>query len=166
MNILVIGYGNLDRADDGVGYFIVNALRRRLGRRALEEGATGLEELGSGIDTVFLSQLAPEILEAVSGYEQLVFVDAHNDNKLGKLYCEELKPEYSIPSFSHHLTPTMLLALVEAFYDRRICGFLVSVIGCNFDFHHGLSPLTEALVESAVEKILELIGGQAHSTGS
>lgn len=159
MNILVIGYGNPDRADDGAGYYIVNALRRRLGRRGLENGATGFDELGSGIDTVFLSQLAPEILETVSGYERLIFVDAHGEDKLGQLYCEELKPEYSIPSFSHHLTPSMILALVDAIYDRRICGYLVSVLGCNFDFHHGLSPLTEALVESAVEKILELIDG-------
>jgi len=60
---LIIGYGNIDRADDGVAYDVINALRRRLGQEILHEGDTGLEDLGRPIDSVFLSQLAPELME-------------------------------------------------------------------------------------------------------
>lgn len=61
--ILVVGYGNADRADDGAAYYIANTLRGRLGAPALAEGQTGLEDLGSEVDVIFLSQLVPEILE-------------------------------------------------------------------------------------------------------
>ena len=43
---LVIGFGNIDRADDGVAYHVVNHLRRRLGKELLPEDETGLELLG------------------------------------------------------------------------------------------------------------------------
>ena len=45
---LIIGFGNLDRADDGVAFYVINALRRRLGQKALSEEDTGLEELLAG----------------------------------------------------------------------------------------------------------------------
>ena len=51
---LVIGFGNIDRADDGVAFYVINALRRRLGQKPLSEEDTGLEELGAPIDSVFL----------------------------------------------------------------------------------------------------------------
>jgi molybdopterin-guanine dinucleotide biosynthesis protein A len=44
---LIIGYGNLERADDGVAYHAVNALRQRLGQKALSEDETGLQGLHS-----------------------------------------------------------------------------------------------------------------------
>ena len=48
---LVVGYGNIDRADDGVAYSVVNALRERLGQKALSEDDSGLEELGAQLNT-------------------------------------------------------------------------------------------------------------------
>ena len=72
---LVIGFGNIDRADDGAAFFVINALRRRLGQNPLNEDETGLEELGAKIDSVFLSQLTPELLETLAGYQQVIFVD-------------------------------------------------------------------------------------------
>lgn len=156
--ILVIGYGNPDRADDGVALYIVNALLRLLGRRELGEGETGLEGLGADIDVIFLSQLAPEILEPCSGYDQIVFVDAHVGDKIADLDWEELESDESVPALSHQIGPEVFLAFIDALYDRRPRGFLVSVRGHEFDFHRGLSPATEALVGPAVKKILELTG--------
>jgi hydrogenase maturation protease len=156
--ILVIGYGNPDRADDGVAFHIVNSLLRLLGRRELEEGATGLEDVGADIDVIFLSQLAPEILELCSEYDRIVFVDAHVGDKMADLHWEELKADDSLPALSHQIGPAMFLSLIDALHDRRPRGFLVSVRGHEFDFYRGLSPAARALVEPAVKKILELAG--------
>ncbi|OPY89690.1 MAG: Hydrogenase 2 maturation protease [Syntrophaceae bacterium PtaU1.Bin231] len=160
---LVIGFGNIDRADDGVAYHIVNALRNRLGKEGLGEGDTGLEGLGEQTDTVFLAQLVPELIELLADYGRIIFVDAHVDQSLGDLHCGRVRPESASPVFSHHMTPAMLLALTSALHGREPAGYLVSVRGGCFDFHQGLSPGCEALVEPAVCNILELLNISAKS---
>jgi Ni,Fe-hydrogenase maturation factor len=44
---LVIGFGNLDRADDGAAFHIVNRLREGLGLSTLDEGAIDLSVAGA-----------------------------------------------------------------------------------------------------------------------
>ncbi len=156
---LVIGFGNIDRADDGVAFFVVNALRRRLGQGPLHEDETGLEELGLEIDSVFLSQLTPELLETLAGYQQVIFVDAHVHENVDALHCEPVSPEYTPSTFTHHLTPAAFLALLKALYHQEPTGHLVSLRGYDFDFQRRISAETEALVGPAVEYILRLLKG-------
>ncbi|MBI5581601.1 MAG: hypothetical protein HY895_20800, partial [Deltaproteobacteria bacterium] len=42
----VIGFGNLDRGDDGVAFDVVNLLRRQLGLKLLDAEETGLDDRG------------------------------------------------------------------------------------------------------------------------
>jgi hydrogenase maturation protease len=154
---LVIGFGNIDRADDGAAFFVINALRRRLGQNPLNEDETGLEELGAEIDSVFLSQLTPELLETLAAYQQVIFVDAHVYENVDALHCEPVSPEYTPSTFTHHLTPAAFLALLKALYHHEPAGHLVSLRGYDFDFHRRISAETEALVGPAVEYILRLV---------
>ena len=154
---LIIGFGNIDRADDGAAFFVVNALRRHLGQKPLNEDETGLEELGAEIDSAFLSQLTPELLETAAGYRQVIFVDAHVYENVDALHCVPVSPEYTASTFTHHLTPAAFLALLKTLYHLEPAGHLVSIRGHDFDFHRDLSPETEALVEPAAELILRLI---------
>lgn len=158
---LVIGFGNIDRADDGVAYYIVNSLRKHLGGKELNEGETGIEDLDSPesgkAGSIFLIQLTPELVDILAGYERIVFVDAHIDPGMPDLHCAPVQPDSAAPLFSHHMTPAMLLALTGVIHGRKPHGYLVSARGLDFDFHRGLSPETEALVQPAVRKILEWI---------
>ncbi|NWF53559.1 MAG: hydrogenase maturation protease [Syntrophaceae bacterium] len=154
---LILGFGNIDRADDGAAFFVVNALRQRLGQKPLPEDETGLEELGSKVDSVFLSQLTPELLEILVGYQQVIFVDAHVYENVDALHCQPVSPAYAPSTFTHHLTPAAFLALLKALYHHEPAGHLVSLRGYDFDFHRDLSPETEALVKPAVEYIFKLI---------
>jgi hydrogenase maturation protease len=153
---LVIGYGNLDRQDDGVAYEVINALRRRLGQAALGEEETQLEELGNQTDSIFTMQLAPELLDAVVDYDRVIFVDAHVRADLPDLHCAPVRPEYASSTFTHHMTPAMLLALSQMLYRPEPEGYVVTIRGQAFDFGQGLSELTGALVEPAAEQILLL----------
>jgi hydrogenase maturation protease len=154
---LVIGFGNLDRADDGIAHYVVDALRRRLGQAPLDEDETGLEKLGAEVDSVFLSQLTPELLETLAGYQQVIFVDAHVYENVDALHCEPVSPEYAPATFTHHLTPAAFLGLLKALYHHEPAAHLVSLRGHDFDFHRGLSADTQALVHPAVEYILRLL---------
>lgn len=155
MRTLVIGYGNLDRGDDGVAYAIVNELRRALLCEPLDEEETGLEQLGRRTDAIFLRQLVPELMETAAAYHRVVFVDAHVGDRDGELAWREIVPAFVPSAFTHHLTPATFLALMRALYDRSPVGYLLSVRGHTFDFRRGLSEATARLVGSAVEKILE-----------
>jgi len=153
---LVIGFGNIDRADDGVAYHIVNGLRRRLRQGMLHEDETGLEEIGAEIDSIFLVQLTPELMDVIIRYDKIIFVDAHVYEDVDNLYCTPVLPEFTPATFTHHLTPSMLLALLKSLHHREPAGHVVSIRGYDFDFHRDLSADTEALVEKAVDHILLL----------
>jgi hydrogenase maturation protease len=152
-----MGFGNLDRADDGVAFHVVNAFRRRLGLAALEEDNTGLEELGAPVDTAFIGQLVPEMIDLLEGYDRVVFVDAHVDPALDDLYCAAVSPDEAGLTFTHHMSPATLLAFFKALNGRDLEGHLVSIRGRDFDFHRDLSPETIALVEPAVDRIASLL---------
>ena len=154
---LVIGFGNIDRADDGLAYHVINALRRYLGQKALSEEDTGLEDLGAPVDSVFLSQLTPELMDTLVAYGQVVFVDAHVYENLEDLHCAPVVPEYVPSTFTHHLTPAALLALLKTLYRAEPAGHLVSIRGHDFNFHRDLSKEATALVEPAVSCVLRII---------
>jgi len=152
---LVIGYGNLDRGDDGAAFQVVNALRSRLGRRPLSEQETGLEELSAETEAVFIRQLVPEMMETAAGYDQIIFVDAHVGQGTQELMWAPVLPEFVPSAFTHHVTPATFLALIRALYDRNPAGHLLSLRGHDFDFSRNLSAATQCLVVPAVEEILK-----------
>jgi hydrogenase maturation protease len=154
---LIIGFGNIDRADDGVAFQVVNVLRRRLGQSPLSEEETGLEELGAAVDSVFLSQLTPELMDIMVDYSRVIFVDAHVYENLEALHCAPVIPEYASSTFTHHLTPSALLALLKTLYRVEPAGHLVSIRGYDFDFHRTLSAGALALIEPAVNFILQIL---------
>ncbi|MEN6622579.1 MAG: hypothetical protein ABFD50_13635 [Smithella sp.] len=157
LRTIVIGYGNIDRADDGVAHEVINLLRARLGQKILSDGDTGLEELGLEIDSIFLPQLMPEIMEILVHYEQIIFVDAHVSPNMNDLNCEPVVPEYVSSTFTHHMTPASLLAFLQVLYNREPAGHIISLRGYDFDFKRVLSPATRILVPAAIEEILRLL---------
>jgi Ni,Fe-hydrogenase maturation factor len=124
----------------------------------LHEDETGLESLGAQIDSVFLVQLAPELMDVIIPYDKIIFVDAHVYENVDSLYCAPVFPEFTPATFTHHLTPAMLLALLKSLHHREPAGHIVSIRGYDFDFHRSLSTDTEALVEKAVDHILQAHG--------
>jgi len=155
--IIIIGYGNIDRADDGAAFAVINELRRQLGVRILEEGDTGLDDLNNTTDSIFIPQLIPEIMEMVRAYDKIVFVDAHVSHDMEDLCCSPVLPEYSSTSFTHHMTPSLLVAYLDAMYRREPEAHLVSVRGYEFDFRRTLSCRVQAVVRPAVDIILRLM---------
>jgi Ni,Fe-hydrogenase maturation factor len=124
----------------------------------LHEEETGLEGTGAQIDSIFLVQLAPELMDVIISYDNIVFVDAHVYENVDNLYCAPVYPEFTPATFTHHLTPAILLALLKSLYHREPTGHIVSIRGYDFDFHRSLSADSKALVEKAVDHILQLHG--------
>jgi hydrogenase maturation protease len=153
---LVAGFGNLYRRDDGAARVVVNALRERLGRPPLDPMDDGFGDLGHPIDTVVLHQLVPELSEELKDYELVIFVDAHVDTIPEPLHEERLEVTYRTPFVYHQTHPSTVLALTRQIHGRAPEAILLSLLGHDFDFGEGLSEATAALVEPAVDRILEL----------
>jgi hydrogenase maturation protease len=157
VRLLVIGYGNPSRRDDGVGLVVVNSLRERLGRPPLVEGEDGCNGLGGAVDTLFLQQLMPELAETLAEYDRVWFVDAHVGVIPDPVRRVPLHPSYEPASVSHHLKPEALLALAGQLYGRAPKGELFSIRGFVFDFGEGLSGETAAGARQVVVELWSLI---------
>jgi hydrogenase maturation protease len=156
---LVIGFGNLDRGDDGVAFDVVNRLRRQLGLRPLEADETGLDDRSGDTGAVFVRQLVPELALDVGGCKRLVFVDAHVAAEPRAIVCVAVRPEARLSSpLSHTLPVEGFLWLVQAAAGRAPESFLVSLRGHCFEPGRGLSPAAAALVEQAAATVWRLTG--------
>jgi hydrogenase maturation protease len=154
---IIIGYGNIDRSDDGVACEIINLVRQNLGQKILEDGDMGLENLDGEIDSIFLPQLVPEIMELIVGYKQIIFVDAHTGDDMEDLNCSKVTPQYVCSTFTHHLTPDALLAFLKTLYQHEPEAYIVSVRAHDFDFKRSFSPKTQSLLRPASDKIMQLL---------
>jgi len=157
MRTLVIGYGNLDRCDDGVGYFVANSLRQRLGYPSLSPDESGLDRLGHAVDAVFIRQLLPELLPEACDYRQLVFVDAAVHQQQRTVVCRQIDSLAHNAALTHQLSPAAFLRLLRVLYEKEPLGFLIAVPGFCFDFRRGLSAATADQVAPAVDWIEGLI---------
>jgi len=158
---LVIGYGNPYRHDDGVAFYVANALRESAGATPLQPDEDGLDDLGRSMDAIMLHQLLPEIAPVLAGYETVVFVDAHTGVIPDSVRVTPVEEAYGFQAVTHHMSPGMLLTLAQAVNGAAPTGYLVSIRGYEFDFGQGISEACKVHADAAVERILALATGKA-----
>jgi len=109
--LLILGYGNPLRGDDGVGWHAVHRLRERSA------------ELDA--DVMSCHQLTPELAEAVSRAERVIFIDARVGPTPGTVEVSEVAagaPEY--PTFpTTSMPPRSSLWRKGSTEERRKPGF-------------------------------------------
>lgn len=157
---LVIGYGNADRQDDGVGWHILKYLAERLGTTVPDDPGAAIEVESETVDLMFILQIYPELAEEISHYARVCFVDAHTADIPEEVSWIDLSPEYEKSPLTHHMSPRTVLSISKTIYDRAPEAILVSVRGFHFEFERELSSKTAALAEEATERIWEWINDQ------
>ncbi len=140
--ILLIGYGNTLRSDDGVGWYVADSIIGKLGDR---------------IDIIKADQITVEMTEDIKDRKLVIFVDAHVSDKDDWLKAEEIFPDLKFGMTAHIFTPSALLALCEKIYNKCPKAYLFSIKGINYDFGEKLSEQTKSSAETAVTQITELI---------
>ena len=150
--LLLLGYGNPDREDDGVAWHIIRALTVKLGLLAPESYEDEFPE-SPQIDFAFHLQLTPEMAEDISLYPNVCFVDAHTGDIPEPVRLIDVQSEFQASPFTHHLTPQSLLSMCETIYRKKPEAALLSVLGHRFLFSRQLSEETAELVPLAVDLI-------------
>lgn len=151
--ILIIGWGNLLRSDDGVGRCA-----------AWQLAATVSQD-----DVVVLvrHQLTPELAEPVHQARLVIFIDASCEDPPGKIRSRRLVPESSLPCFlGHHLTPSGLLACAKAIYGNCPPAVLYSVGVRRIAFNDVLSDEVYRSLPELLTRIRRRITRQAAHSNS
>ena len=116
--ILIIGYGNVLRADDAVGCCAAEQLQQHY-------------RDDPDVEVIASHQLTPEMALDISRSEFVVFLDASSAEEPGKISQTRILPDTAHVGFTHQLTPATLLSLAEQLYghapeaDRHHAGRLV-----------------------------------------
>jgi hydrogenase maturation protease len=139
MSLLVIGYGNALRGDDGVGPAV-----------ARQVAAWGLP----GVSAAWAHGLTPELAEPISRADATFFVDARAGGESVEV-CE-LAPS-APPRLGHASHPGWLLALAEALWGRRPRAWLVTVPADRFGFGEPLSEAAQRGMAAALREISRLV---------
>ena len=131
MGLLIIGYGNPLRGDDGFGY------------RAAERipGA------------IAVHQLAPELMDPISRADRVIFLDASAEGVPGEIRRRAIVPATGGQAFTHHATPQGLLAGALELYGRAPEATLITVSGFHFGLSESLSPEVAAAVDTLVVEL-------------
>ena len=150
--LLILGYGNPDREDDGVAWHILRALVIKLGLVPPESYEDEFPE-SAQVDFDFQLQLTPEMAEDIAPYPYVCFIDAHTGNIREPVRLIDVESEFQNSPFTHHLTPQSLISMCETIYGKRPDAALLSILGHRFLFTRELSQDTAQLVPQAVELI-------------
>lgn len=142
--VLVIGYGNVLRTDDGLGWRVAERL-------ADDARLTGATVIGR-------HQLTPELAFDVGQAGLVVLVDAALGLAAGSYAVERIASAAGRPgSMSHQLDPAGLIALAHELYGAAPEVFLVSVGAGSIEAGEALTPVVAAALPAVLEAVVELI---------
>lgn len=140
-NLLVVGYGNTLRQDDGVGPRVA----ARIADLALP-----------GVATIECTQLSPEHTEHIAAARSVVFVDATAIRRTG-IELAMVAPAESAQVTTHELEPGTILALARDVFGRTPRAWSVTIPAIRLGFGEDLSPEAERGIEAAVGQIVRLV---------
>lgn len=157
MKSLVLAYGNIDRQDDGVAWFVMRSVMEKLGFPGTANMEDEYPQTLREVTFDFHLQLTPELADQLDQFEQVCFIDAHTGNVPNEINITEVTPIYQSSPFTHHMTPFTLLSICQVLHGRCPRAILVSIRGYEFKFTRNLSSATQELVEPAANRITDWI---------
>ena len=141
-DVLVIGYGNPLRGDDGVGCVVAEEIAKRIC------------DPQSQVRVVACHQLNPELAEAIADTRAVIFVDASVDLKPGEVQISTVAPDQFSPAgITHHMKPSALLATASELFGQAPPAKAVVIGAASFDMGMQLTPQVRGAVTRAMKLI-------------
>jgi hydrogenase maturation protease len=143
--ILVVGYGNSLRSDDGAAHVVTSRLQQ--------------QEL-SQVQVLSVQQLTPELAETLSQVQLAIFVDVYMSDGDTQLRVESLPSQEQLESearwkWIHQATPRSLLALTKQVYGVSPEAWWVLIPAVNLDLGETPSAIAQSGIDAATEYILQ-----------
>jgi len=138
--ILVLGYGNTLRSDDGVGPLVAETI-------------AGLQL--PGVETLVAGLLTPELADPISRAGTVVFVDAAVDAPR-EAQLRPCAPAESSQIMAHAADPKTMLALARDVFGHTPQAYLLTIPVENLAIGEELTPFAREGMARAVELIRKL----------
>ena len=140
--ILLIGYGNPGRLDDGLG-------------PALAEAVANKNIPDVTVDSNYL--LTVEDAADVAKHEVVIFADA-SVNGSEPFFFKRIEPKSSLTFSSHSTEPEAVLGLAYDLFSAKTKGYVLGIRGYEFnEFGQKLSSAAQDNLVSAAEFIFSLL---------
>ncbi len=127
--LLLYGYGNPGRMDDGLGNTFVDEMQRWIEQEGIEN-----------IHTDSNYQLNIEDAEKISAYDRVIFVDASKEDiehfSFTKVDAGKARVEFTM----HAVSPAYVLYLCEDLFHKTPDTYLLHIKGYEWDFRETLTP--------------------------
>ncbi|HUT26412.1 MAG TPA: hydrogenase maturation protease [Sumerlaeia bacterium] len=141
-SILILGYGNPGRQDDGLG-------------PAFAESLGSLGRPGVSVDSNY--QLNVEDAASVARHDRVLFVDACRQGE-APFVISGVSPVREIAFTTHAVSPRAVLALCEDCFGARPEAWVLGIRGYEFGVVEGLTRRARGNLEKALGFVGELIG--------
>lgn len=143
MKVLLFGYGNIGRQDDGLGVL----LAENLGEEKLENLST---------DSNY--QLNAEEALEMSQYDIVIFADAStNQPETAPYKFEILEPANEIGFTTHAMHPSSVLSLCIDLYKKHPETYLLTMPGYEWEFNAELGDQAKVNYEAAYKFIKDAL---------
>lgn len=143
--ILLYGYGNPGREDDGLGPAFIEKVRQWI--------------TDSNIQYLTLDsnyQLNIEDAYSIRDYAIVIFADASVE-EIGHFKLTRLLPSEKVNFTMHSVSPSYVLHLCRDIYGSRPESFLLRIRGYSFEMHEGLSDAALENLQRAFEFIRKVL---------
>ena len=144
--VLVIGFGNPGRLDDGLGPCFAEELLDHLDANNIT---------GVTVDSNY--QLNVEDALDISEHDVVIFVDAALAGS-EPFFFARIRPQAAFGFSSHTIEPEAVLALAHSSFNSKTLGFALGIRGYDFnEFDESLSEKARANLNSAMEFIIKAL---------
>ncbi len=146
--LLMIGYGNSLRTDDGVGPAVVQRLSDLLP-----------SQYSGFVEMMTCLQLTPELAAHIASFRRVVFIDASVAIPAGRIEINRMECEESGAQLGHYFTPGILLILAASVFGASPQAWTAAV-GCqSTDIGDQLTPKVIAAVERLARHLFRCVIG-------
>lgn len=147
--ILLIGYGNPGRLDDGLGPALADVIEAKQ-----FEGVT--------VDSNY--QLSVEDADAIARHNYVLFVDADVQGR-EPFWFGKVEPQKEVSFSSHSIRPEALMDMANNLLDGNAQGYILGIRGYEFnEFGERLSAKAKANLDSAIEFVEKAIAEKRFDT--
>ena len=140
--VLIIGYGNPGRLDDGLGPAFAEAVK---------------QYNISGVDIDSDYQLTVEDAVDISQHDVVIFADADVRGP-EPFYFKKIEPAAVVSLSSHSIKPDSLIGLVKESFNKNVEAYVLGIRGYEFnEFEERLSEKAALNLNEAVKYIRPLL---------
>ncbi|MBN2813555.1 MAG: hydrogenase maturation protease [Bacteroidales bacterium] len=146
-SLLIYGFGNPGRQDDGLGIMLAEELR-----------AWSAENQFAFVHTDSNYQLNLEDAANIAGHDVVVFADASRED-IPDFLMEPLKPSGKVEFSMHAVSPAFVIHLCGHVFNAHPQAYLLHIKGYEWEFMAAMTEKAKSNLGLAVEHLKKFISG-------